>query len=311
MKVFILCGWLNPKLMHRVIQSYQCCLFQAEKNNQCLHYPSQVPFCSRYCGLKIFFCSSWSNVTVSLAISSELSAIDMNPPAWVCLVPLTCSSWLSIYSFTSGGQSLLKSKLYATSVSSETLQFRSSQQIPSPCAHTRVVSITHYSRKCIPLWYSVFVFFSAGSVLSLFPLPALPRAVPISLPVPVFQGISFGLFSFPRPISHASFFSAACAWVPLHLCVCLFLSTEEDEGKIEALNDRVGSSHRKQSLEGVCFCHYWALVAPMHWMLTHLAVRGWALENFDLWMVVASTKGAVLFHSVSIHHWWTLCDFSL
>lgn len=30
--------------------------------------------------------------------------------------------------------------------------------------------------------------------------------------------------------------------------------------------------------------------------------RGWVLENVDLWIVLACTKGAVLFHRVSIHH---------
>lgn len=61
--------------------------------------------------------------------------------------------------------------------------------------------------------------------------------------MPVFQGISLGLFSFPRPISHATFFSAASAHVPLHLCMSLFLSAEEDEGKIEVLNGTVESPH--------------------------------------------------------------------
>lgn len=111
--------------------------------------------------------------------------------------------------------------------------------------------------------HSVFVFFSAGSVLSLFPVPTLPRAGPVSISMPVFQDVSLGLFSFPRPISYASFFSAASAQVPLHLCMSLFLSAEEDEGKIEVLNGRVGSPHWMWLLDRVCFHCYWAPAVPV------------------------------------------------
>lgn len=81
------------------------------------------------------------------------------------------------------------------------------------------------------------VLFSSGLVcVYLCSLsPAFPCAVPVSLTV-LFQCLSPGLFSFRRPISHAAFFSAACARVPLRLCASLFLSAKEAEGKIEVLN---------------------------------------------------------------------------
>lgn len=118
------------------------------------------------------------------------------------------------------------------------------------------------------------------------------RTVPVSLSMPVFQCVSLGLFSFPKPISWASFFSAACASPFL----CFSLSTEEDEGKIEGLNGRAGNHYWKQMLEEVCFQHYWA---PVVCTLDAHTWRGWnGWQETDFVMVVASTEAVVLFHAV-------------
>lgn len=131
---------------------------------------------------------------------------------------LTCSSWLPIYSFTSGGQSLLKSEVPATSGSADTLQFQNAQQIPSPL-RARALSPSHITHgDASPLAVSFcllwcwLAFISAPSALP------LPHAVPRSLSL-----LSVPVFSFCRPISHAGFFSAAHVPVPLHLCLSSYL----------------------------------------------------------------------------------------
>lgn len=102
---------------------------------------------------------------------------------------LTCSSWLSIYSFTSGGQSLLKSEVPATSGSADTLQFQNAQQIPSPL-RARALSPSHITHGDASPLAVTFVCSGAGWRSSPLPLPCLSLTLSPDLSL-CFQCLSF------------------------------------------------------------------------------------------------------------------------